>query len=598
MSGIVGYKGQKNSINIILEALNTLEYKGYDGAGMAYMTSNRVEIVKVSGKLKGLKNKVKNNITTNMGIGHIRWATSGRPGVINTHPHHVGKFTIVHNGIIENYMSLKQILENENYHFKSETDSEVIAALLDKLYSEKNDILKVLAQVKKLLIGSYALVIICEDIKDTIYGIKKDSPLLIGYGNKENFIVSDLPSILPYTKKYSIIDNNDIVEINNQVNIYNEKLEIISKEILTYNDSLEKAEKNGYEHFMLKEIHEEANVIKNVIKPFIKYGAESLESLPDFTKYQRLILTGSGSAYNAALIGQKILEKYCPIPILAERASELRYSNIYLDKNSLVIFISQSGETADTLASLKKIKKENIDNIAIINIMASSIAREADKVIQLKAGAEMAVTTTKAFISQLAILNLMALNTAYKTHKINDKELAKIINEFENLPKLIMEVINLNYKGIAKILAKSNMCLYTGIGIDYALSMEGALKLREIAYINSICDPAGELKHGDISLINNKTPVIGIITDKKLANKTINNIKEVKARGAYVILIITDNITDEINWAAKIIKIPTSSSFTQNIIGAIPLQLISYETALILKHDIDKPKNLSKTVTV
>lgn len=598
MSGIVGYNGHKNSITMVMDGLNALEYRGYDSAGIAYQTCNRVEIIKINGKLKSLKNKIKNNITTNLGLGHIRWATSGRPSVINAHPHHIGKFTIVHNGIIENYMALKKILENENYKFKSETDTEVIAALLDKLYSEKNDILKVLNQIKKLLVGTYAIALICDDIPEAIYAIKKDSPLLIGYGNNENFIVSDLPAMLKHTKKYSVLSNNDIAEIKDKINIYNEKLEIIPKDILTYDGDIETAEKNGYEHFMLKEIYEEPKVIKNIVRLFLKFGAESLNNLPDFTHYQRLILVGSGSAYNAGLIGKKIIEKYSNFPISVERSSEFRYSDIYLDKNTLVIFISQSGETIDTLASLKKVKEENIPNLAIVNIMASSIAREADKVIDLKAGPEVAVTTTKAFLSQIAILSLMALNSAYKTKKISSKELDKIINDFEKLPKVLEETIDLNYKNIAKILAKNSVCFYTGRGIDYALSMEGALKLKEIAYINSICDPAGELKHSTISLINNKTPVIGVITDKKIASKTISNIKEVKARGAFVILIVTDNITEDLSCADRIIKVPTGNDFTQSIIATIPLQLISYETAKILKHNIDKPKNLAKAVIV
>ena len=599
MCGIIGYVGKKNAINVLIQSLEALEYRGYDSAGIAYGTCNRIEIIKTSGKIKNLKNKINPDIHSNIGIGHTRWATHGRPNDLNAHPHKIGKFTIVHNGIIENSETLKKLLIKENYKFKSETDSEVIAGLLDKLYSEKNDILNVLKQLKKLLIGSYALGILCDDIPGTIYAVRKDSPLIIGISDEGNFIASDVPAILKYTKKYMLLRSNEIAEINDKITVYNEKLEPINKEILIFDGNLEDAEKNGFDHFMLKEIYEEPKVIKETITPLLKFGMESLnDSFPNFKKYNKIQIIGCGSAYHAGLIGKSLIEKYGDMPVSVEVASEFRYQKVFLDKKTLVILISQSGETADTMASLRKVKELNIDTLAIVNVLSSSIAREADNVVYTKAGPEISVATTKAYLAQITILSLIALDIAYCKKIINDEKANQIIKSFEDLSKIIKEMIEIDYQDIAKDLYKHQTCFYIGRGIDYALSMEGSLKLKEISYINSICYPAGELKHGTISLIEDGTPVIAVITDKKIADKTISNIKEVKSRGAFVILIINDNIKVETEVADKIIRIPTTNDFTQSIITAIPLQLIGYETAKLLGRDIDKPKNLAKSVTV
>lgn len=599
MCGIVGYVGKKNAINVIIQSLEALEYRGYDSAGIAYLTCNRIEIVKASGKIQNLKNKLNTSINSNVGIGHTRWATHGKPNEINAHPHKVGKFTIVHNGIIENYENLKKLLEEDGYKFKSSTDTEIVAGLLDKLYSEKSDILKVLVQLKKLLIGSYALGILCDDMPNTIYAIRKDSPLIVGKGVNENFIASDVPAILKYTKNYMLINPDEIVVIDNNINVYNEHFHLVNKEILTFDGDLESAEKNGFEHFMLKEINEQPNVILDTIKPYLKFGIESLTSnMPNFNKYSKIQIIGCGSAYHAGLIGKSLIEKYCDIPVSVSVASEFRYNKIFTDKSTLVILISQSGETADTLASLRKVKDMGISTLAIVNVISSSIAREADNVIYTKAGPEISVATTKAYLAQAAVLSLIALNIAYNKKTITENKVLEILSDFEKIPNIIKIMIDYNYNNIIKGIYKHNTCFYIGRSIDYALSMEGSLKLKEISYINSICYPAGELKHGTISLIDEGTPVIAIVTDKKIADKTISNIKEVKARGAYTIIITTDNMNKNFGFADNVIKVPTVNEFLQFMPVVIPMQLIGYLVAKKLGRDIDKPKNLAKSVTV
>lgn len=598
MCGIVGYTGNRNAITVLLDGLKALEYRGYDSAGIAYRTCNRIEVVKASGKIVNLEKKLNPNMHSNVGIGHTRWATHGKPNEVNSHPHRRGKFTIVHNGIIENYEVLKKLLVKSGYKFKTETDSEVIAGLLDKLYSEKNDVLKVIVELKKLLIGSYALGIICDDIPDKIYAVRKDSPLIIGVNDDESFIASDVPAILKYTNKYIILNDNEIAEIGRSVNVYNDNLDIVNKEVLTFEGNLEVAEKNGYEHFMLKEIHEQPEVIKNTTAPFLKFGLERLtENMPDFSKYDKIDIIGCGSAYHAGLVGKCLIEKYGNIPVNAFVASEYRYQKIFADEKTLVILISQSGETADTLACLRKVHDMGINTLAIVNVVGSSLAREADKVIYIKAGPEISVATTKAYLAQITILSLMALNIGYNKKIISESKALEIIDSYEKLPNFISEMIDKDYKDIAKSLYDKDNCFYIGRGIDYALSMEGSLKLKEISYIVSCAYAAGELKHGTISLIEDGTNVIAIVTDKNIADKTIGNIKEVKSRGAVISLITTEQIDDNFDVDYKVVM-PTLNDFISPMVCAIPLQLISYETAKLRGCDIDKPKNLAKSVTV
>ncbi|MBQ9011619.1 MAG: glutamine--fructose-6-phosphate transaminase (isomerizing) [Bacilli bacterium] len=597
MCGIIGYVGKQNAIEVLLSGLKSLEYRGYDSAGIAYLKSNHTQIIKSVGKIKYLEEKIDKDLVSNIGIGHTRWATHGKPIEKNSHPHKVGKFTIVHNGIIENYQALKKILNN--YKFKSDTDSEVIAALLDKLYNEKKDILNVIKQLENLLVGSYALGILCDDIPNTLYALRKDSPLIVGVGENENFIASDVPAILKYTNKYMLVDNNEIIEINDKITIYNSKLEKQDKEILIFEGSLEQAEKNGYEHFMLKEIHEQPSVVKETLHKFLQYDLDSLvNEMPNLEKYKQISIVGCGSAYHAGLVGKYLLEKYADIKTDVYIASEFRYQKVFIDKDSLVIFISQSGETADTLASLRKVLEEDIDTLAIVNVIGSSLAREAKETIYIKAGPEISVATTKAYIAQIAILSVMALSIGTKKQIISDKKALEIIDSFKKLPDIIENLIKKDYKSIAKTIYDKDTCFYIGRGMDYALSMEGSLKLKEISYIVSSAYPAGELKHGTISLIDEGTNVIAIATDKNISDKTFSNVKEVKSRGAFVTLITIDTIKDEFDFADNKIIIPYINDFVNPLITIIPLQLIGYETAKLRGCDIDKPKNLAKSVTV
>lgn len=587
MCGIVGYIGKQKVIPILFDGLSALEYRGYDSAGIAYVT-DKINIEKEKGKLENLINIVDKNINSNIGIGHTRWATHGKPNNINAHPHKQGHITLVHNGIIENYEELKTLLKE--YDFKSETDTEVLAALIDKLYQEKKDIKCVLKKCSELVRGSYAIGLIVDDDFHHIYATRKDSPLIIATNGTGNFIASDVPAILKHTNEYMLLDNYDIAVLReDEIEIYNRKLEKITKKILTFEGSYESACKNGYEHFMLKEIHEQPSVIEKTMFPYIELGIDSLDKIPDLSLYKEIEIIACGSAYHAGLIGKNLIEKFGDIPVNCYIASEYRYNKVFHDKNTLAIFISQSGETADSLACLKKVKEEGLDTLGIINVVDSSIAREVDKVIYTKAGCEIAVATTKAYSAQVALLALMALRLN------NDINIIKNINK---LPKLIEKTINNDYSKIAESLYKSEDIFFIGRSIDYSLALEGSLKLKEISYIHSEAYAAGELKHGTISLIKNNTPVIAISTNEELNEKIISNIKEVKARGAKVLYITTDKLDKEAEFYDEKVVIPTTDELLQPLITIIPLQLIAYYVAKLRECDIDKPKNLAKSVTV
>ena len=568
MCGIYCYVGKKKAIPILLEGLSNLEYRGYDSAGIAYVT-DKINIIKEKGRLDNLKKILNLDTNTYLGIGHTRWATHGKPNKKNAHPHHQGKVTLVHNGIIENYQELKLLLKD--YRFKSETDTEVLCCLIDKLLKENNDILKVLSKLKEIIKGSYALGIILDDDLNNIYGIKKNSPLILAKSNIGNFLASDIPAILKYTNNYILLDDDDIVKLNkNEVIIYDSNLNILDKKVNTFDGDINKISKGNYEHFMLKEIFEQPDVL---YKTYLEN-----QNLPDLKKYNKIHIVGCGSAYHAGLIGKYYIEKYCNIEVNVEVASEYRYKNNFIDKNTLVIFISQSGETADTLACVKKVK-DKCDTLGIINVIDSSIAREVKNVIYTKAGCEIAVATTKAYSCQILVLMMMALK----------KDITSLISKINDLLKN-------NYEELAKKIYKSEHLFYIGRGLDYYLALEGSLKLKEISYINSVSYPAGELKHGTISLIEKNTIVIAIATDKDLVEKTISNIKEVKARGAYVIYITTNNLNQESDFYDD--KIVIEKDLYQPLLTIIPIQLIAYHVAKLRKCDIDKPKNLAKSVTV
>lgn len=600
MCGIIGYIGKEKCIPKIISGLEALEYRGYDSAGIAYIKNNKVIIKKEKGKIINLKNNLDFDKETYLGIGHTRWATHGEANKVNAHPHNIGKWTIVHNGIIENYAELKLELLDKGYTFKSDTDTEVACAKLDDLYKDEKDILKTLKKATTIFKGSYAFGIICSDDSSNLYAIRNTSPLIIATSDEGNFIASDVPAILNYTHKYILLDDCEIAKIsNNSINIYNSSLEEIKKDILTFEGSMEVAAKNGYEHFMLKEINEQDKVFKDTINFYFDGTIDSLKNNFSFLdKYKKIDIVACGSAYHTGLIGKYLIENYANIPVNVEVASEYRYKKCFYDKYTLVILVSQSGETADTLAALRKAKDDNIDTLAIVNVIGSSIAREADKVIYIKAGCEIAVATTKAYTAQLAIFSLITTYLGFINKIIDENELTNLLDDFKKMPKEIKKIIDdfKKYFNIADKIFKNKQIFFIGRGIDYAISMEASLKLKEISYINSVAYQAGELKHGTISLIEKNTPVIAIATDKKLYEKTVSNIKEVKSRGANVILV-SNQLPDD-KFYDDLILIPQIHPILVSILTIIPLQLLAYKVAKNNNCDIDKPRNLAKSVTV
>lgn len=603
MCGIVGYIGKDKCQEVLINGLKELEYRGYDSAGLAYVFNDELIITKKKGKIIELE-KVLEKHSSNLGIGHTRWATHGIPSEINSHPHKSGKITIVHNGIIENYASIKEELIKEGFTFKSETDTEVAAALLNNLYSKTNDMLETMKLFEKKVRGAYALGIINDDDFNTLYTIKKASPLIVGIGNNENFIASDVPAILKYTNKYTTLNDGDMAIIKtNSINYYDINGKRIDKEIKTFEKELGDSDKHGYEYFMLKEIHEQPEVIKNTISPFLEDGIHSLlDKMPDFSKYNKIIIVACGSAMHAGLIGKNEIEELANIPVEVEIASEFRYKKLFIDENSLVIAISQSGETADTLAAVNIAKEMKATTLGIINRVDSTIARNTDYVFYTKAGIEKAVATTKAYSAQIAILSLIALNIAIRNKLIDDIETNNIIESIKTLPTKIESLLTeekiKEIKNIANKLYQKEDMYFIGRNIDYALCMEGALKLKEISYIHSEAYAAGELKHGTISLIEEGTPVISVITDEKIAEKTISNIKEVKSRGANTILVTNEENNNNYDCIDNKVIIPTTHKLFEPILAVIPLQILAYEIAKLRGCDIDQPKNLAKSVTV
>ena len=605
MCGIVGYSGSKSASKVLIEGLKRLEYRGYDSAGIAIKTDKGIVITKKEGKIKNLEDTIDKSIKSNLGIGHTRWATHGGATKENAHPHKVGKVTLVHNGIIENYEELKKVLTKKGYKFKSSTDTEVACALIDSIYKKEKDKIKTLQEASKKLTGSYAFGIIFDDDDKNIYAMRKDSPLIIGIGENENFIASDVPAILIYTKKYILLEKNEYAVINNEeVTIYNKKSSKISKEVLTYDGDMESQMKKGYKHFMIKEINDEPEVFDNLLNQF-KFNNinELVKSMPNLNKYKTITIVGCGSAYHAGLVGKSLIEQYADIPVNVEIASEYRYKKNYNDDKSLTILISQSGETADTLAALRKDKERNIDTLGIINTVSSSIARESKMVLYIKAGCEISVATTKAYSAQVLMLELIALVLGYLKGSISEKEANKVLKELKKLPKLITQALEKDKEcnEIAKKVYKKENVFFIGRKVDYSLCMEGSLKLKEISYIHSEAYAAGELKHGTISLIEEGTPVFSIVTDKDIEEKTISNIKEVKARGANVILFTTETIDNKYKtsdfYNHKIV-VPDISEFINPLMIATTLQLTAYYVALLRGLEIDMPRNLAKSVTV
>lgn len=588
MCGIIGYVTKEKNNTVIptlLDGLKKLEYRGYDSAGIAFLKENKIEIIKESGPIVNLENRIKDNVDSTIGIGHTRWATHGKATKTNSHPHRVGKMTIVHNGIIENYLQLKDFLKKEKYEFVSDTDTEVAAALIDYLYKKTNDMIETLNRFIEKAKGAYAIAIICDDYLDRLFVIKKASPLIIGVKTNENFIASDVPAILDKTNKYVILEDKDYAEVfSDKINVYRNKKKINYK-INNFKGDKLLIDKQGYEHFMLKEIHEQPDIIKNLIDKYLKKEFV----LPNITDYKKIVIVGCGSAYHAGLVGKHLIEKNLNIEVFCEIASEFRYKKLFLDKDSLVIAISQSGETADTLAAVKISKACKAHTLGIVNVKESSIAREVDEVVYTEAGTEIAVATTKAYSAQILMFVLLSLEN--KESKIK---------KLTALPLLMQKLVNQldDYKKVAECLKTSDHLFFIGRLIDYAVAMEGSLKLKEISYIHSEAYASGELKHGTISLIEKGTPVIALVSDKSIAEKTISNIKEVKARDAKVTLIVTEEcnlISDCYDYK---IVLPTVLEEAYPLLMIIPLQLISYEVARLRGCSIDKPKNLAKSVTV
>ena len=605
MCGIVGYVGKNNAQEVLISGLKSLEYRGYDSSGIAYVYENKLEIIKSEGKVSNLESKLNKNIQTNIGIGHTRWATHGVPNEINAHPHKKGITTLVHNGIIENYIELKNEL-SKYYKFESETDTEVAAALIDYLYKEEKDKLKALKKAKEKIIGSYAFAIIFDDELDSIYSIRKDSPLILAKNNDDYFLASDIAAILEYTNKYYLLEKDEYAKITfNNLFIYDKDFNIINKKENIYEGNILDIMKGGYDHFMLKEIHEEAKVYENIIKAYLpNYNIKDLEkSFGDFSKYETITIVGCGSAYHAGLACKNLIEEYANIKVNLEMASEYRYKKIFSNPKELVILISQSGETADTLEALRIAKEHNMDTLGIINVLSSSIARESKSVIYTLAGCEIAVATTKAYLSQVLILSLLSILIGYQKKYIKEDDANKYLLNIKDLIKDTEEILNNEneYKELAKKIYKEREMFFIGRNTDYALCMEASLKVKEISYVHSESYAAGELKHGTISLIEDGTIVFGIITKDNIASKTISNLKETKARGSKIIIVTTKKINDKYlhdKFYDELIVVNNLNPFFQSMTIMTTIQFISYYVALLKGENIDKPRNLAKSVTV
>lgn len=582
MCGIVGYIGFREPKDVLVEGLKTLEYRGYDSAGIALKNDISVQVIKEVGRISSLEEKINKEklIDSHIGIAHTRWATHGGVTDVNAHPHTVGRVTLVHNGIIENAMELKKKLSGEGVLFKTETDTEVLTALIDYYYD--NDPIMAIERAINDVRGSYALAIIFKD-QDKLFAVRKDLPLIVGYGDKEYFVASDISAIINYTNRYSLLDENEIVTLDfNGISVVKDDKEI-KKEVLVTELTAESKEKCGYEHYMLKEIMEEPVVLEKTLNPFI----DNFDNIFDVSGYEEIHIVACGSAMYAGMIGKSLLEENSNIRVLCEVASEYRYKKILYDRKTLVIVISQSGETADTIAAMRKAKENGALTLAIVNVKGSTIARESDRQIFIEAGPEIAVATTKAYILQVAVMALLACRVAGKKD---------IVDELKKLPRLLKEVVDKRdtYLEIAKKISDREDIFFIGRKIDYAISLEGSLKLKEVSYIHSEAYQAGELKHGTISLIDKGTPVFAIVTEDDIKEKTISNICEVKARGAMIIVVSNEDGFE----SDYLIKVPRVSEFLQPILVVPCLQLIAYEVAKIRGCDIDKPKNLAKSVTV
>lgn len=607
MCGIIGYVGNdQQAVEVILDGLSKLEYRGYDSAGLAVVEEGRIFVDKKSGKLSNLKESLKEKVhLANIGIGHTRWATHGVPSDINSHPHCScdGKVAIVHNGIIENYSTLKSELIEKGYKFISDTDSEVVAQLFSYFYN--GDLLETLKKVTERLRGSYALGIIHEAEPEKIVCARKESPLIIGVGKNSNFIASDVPAILKYTRDVIFLENDEIgILEKEEVKVYDKNLNPVDKKINKIQWDMEQASKNGYPHFMLKEIEEQPEVVNKTLEFYTKEdGKEKLTDLfeeIDFSKVQEIDIVACGTAYYAGLQGANYLKKIAQFRSNVEIASEFRYSDPIIDNKNVVIFVSQSGETLDTLMALRLAKSKGAKTIAITNVVGSTISREADVVIYTLAGPEISVASTKAYTAQVITFYLLSLEIALKLNKITEAEYKNYILKAYNLSGKIEEIFDSKekIKGIAETIKDKRNGFYIGRGIDEKVAREGSLKMKEITYIHTEAFPAGELKHGTIALIEKGTMVVVVATQKDMVEKVVSNIKELKARGAYIISITKNSYKDIIDVSDEVLAISDIDDILAPVLAVIPAQLLAYYTAVAKGLDVDKPRNLAKSVTV
>lgn len=603
MCGIVGYTGVKNAVDILLEGLSNLEYRGYDSAGISVL-QNGIQTIKTKGRLSVLAEKVEDSkLFSHCGIGHTRWATHGEPSDINSHPHFTSNLSLVHNGIIENYLEIKTFLIENGYQFISQTDTETAANLMDFYYN--GDPIDAIIKTCQKIEGSYAFAVVFKDFPDHVYGVRKDSPLIVAKGDNENFLASDMTAVLKFTNQYYLLEEKEIADITQDtITFYNQQAQEIKKDLLTATWSVEQAQKGGYEHFMLKEIMEQPRAFRDTVSPRIVNGIPhfSCDGLPEdlFKRYKKINIVACGTAMYAGLLGKYIIEKVARIPVETEVASEFRYRDPLVDENSLVIIISQSGETADSLAALRLAKAKGAATLAIVNVAGSSIDREALYCLHTFAGPEIAVASTKAYTVQIATMYLIAIHMAHVNGIISDEGARKLTGQLVNMEDKIAEVLQHyeDIKDIAKNYKDTTSLFFIGRGPDYPLAMEGSLKLKEISYIHCEAYPAGELKHGPISLITDGVPVIALATQSTLLNKTVSNIKEVKARGANVLLLAKSGHKVDPGCYDNEITLPAVEDLFMPLVSIVPMQLIGYYSAIARGCDVDKPRNLAKSVTV
>lgn len=607
MCGIVGYVGKNDCSEVLVSALSKLEYRGYDSAGIAVFDSDSVNVIKAEGRLKNLEDKMKAEDFPkgSAGIGHTRWATHGKPSDINSHPHIGGEHvTLVHNGIIENYRELKEKLEAQGREFYSETDTEVVAKLLD--FNYEGDPVKAIEKTLSEVQGSFALGILFADIPNVIYAVRRGSPLIVGVKGDEGFIASDVPAIIKYTKDYYLLEHDEIAKIaEGDISFTDLKGNAIEKELKTADWDMDAAEKGGYEHYMLKEINEQPEAVKKTVSPRVYHGMPSLEecsiTVESLKDIKQVFVVACGTAMHAGMVGKYAIEKLARVPVNVDIASEFRYRAPLVGEGDLVIIISQSGETADSLEALKVSKALGAKTMGVVNAKGSSIARESDMLVYTHAGPEIAVASTKAYMVQIAVMYLLSFELAFAKGKIDEAECKRLTAELMAMPEKIAEVIKsadeISHEA-AKELIDAESLLYIGRGFDYALSMEGSLKLKEISYIHSECYAAGELKHGTISLITEGMPVIAVATQSDLFDKTISNIKEVKARGAKVLLVCTEGFEVGKDVADTVIRVPATEEMLMPMSAIVPLQLVAYYSSVLRGNDVDKPRNLAKSVTV